>query len=72
MPIGIPFIHNFLYNTYKPYRIHYFNHIYVIRGHWLSKKGKKEEKISKFEKAPGDHIFCIISNMIPITFLDFF
>ena len=33
-PIGISFIHNFLYNTYKPYRIHYFNHIYVIRGHF--------------------------------------
>ena len=32
--IGIPFIHNFLHNTYKPYRINYVNHIYAITGHW--------------------------------------
>ena len=24
-PIGIAFIYKFLYNTYKPYRIHYYN-----------------------------------------------
>ena len=40
-PIGISFIQNFLYNTKKPYRIHYVNHIYVIRGHWHSKKEQK-------------------------------
>ena len=33
MPIGIAFIHNVFYITYKPYRIHYFNHIYVIAGY---------------------------------------
>ena len=42
MPIEIPFIHNFIYNTYKPYRIHYVNHIYVIRGQWQSKKGQNK------------------------------
>ena len=31
--IEIPFFHNFLYNTHKPYIIHYFNHTPVIRGY---------------------------------------
>ena len=46
MPVGIPFIHNFLYDTYNTYRIHYVNHIYVIKGHWQSKKGQKKEVIN--------------------------
>ena len=32
--IEIPFYdYDFLYNTHKPYRIHYFNYTHVIRGH---------------------------------------
>ena len=32
--VEIPFYdYDFLYNTHKPYRIHYFNYTHVIRGH---------------------------------------
>merc|ERR1712179_388484 len=27
--VEIPFFHNLLYNTHKPYRIHYFNHTHM-------------------------------------------
>merc|ERR1711888_514740 len=60
-------------NTNKPYRIHYINHIYVIRGHWQSKKGQTKRflKMKSFENAPVDRIFCIISHMIPTTFISY-
>ena len=67
MPIGIPFIHNFIYDTYKTYIIHYVNHIYVIRGHWQSKKGQKRGKKiwQTFENAPRD---CILHNFLYDTY----
>ena len=72
MSIGILFIPNFSYDTYKTYRIHYVNHIYVIRGHWQSKKGQKRgKKYGKHLKMHLEIAFCIISHMIPTTFIEY-
>ena len=64
MLIGIQFIHNFLYNTHKPYRVQYFNHIFVIRGHWQFQKWQKKEVKKKNLNALGDRNFVIISDII--------
>jgi len=73
MPIGITFIHIFLYNTYKPYRINYFKDICIIRGYWQSKQGQKGGKERQnYENTSGYRIFCIISHMIPIRLIEYF
>merc|ERR1711888_82286 len=65
-------IHNFLYDTYKTYRIYYANHIYVIRVTSSPKKGKKRgKKYGKHLKMHLEIAFCIISHMIPTTFIEY-
>ena len=44
------FIISYAIPTYMPYRIHYFDHIHVIRDYWGFKEIAKRGKIGKISK----------------------